>query len=492
MRLILNGLNCASITLASTIFCVSVCAQSIRYSNFYDFDNTAGVLLDLSPMPDGKLCAVGVGINNQGLEVATHLVVDSLGNEVFSHAFSETNRSIKSRALLALGESWSLFEAGYYCDFSVQSPGYCDYYLARLDQTGDTIFTVVYERTDTCDVLLDMVQTRPNKIMLIGWTCNDTTESNPELMLIVVDTLGHELNRVTWGGLQTDYVHSGVVFGGDGDVFLVGYTSSFPTPNEGRTWVVKTDSIGNVKWYRTYSGSAGVGSSGLGISVTADQNLVIAGGTDNDGYLMKIDTSGNQIWLRRYILSGGQGLWSVAGLEDGNIVSCGIADAPSESQAGWLIKTNEFGDTIWTRMFDSSNLTDLFRNLLTLPNGDIVAIGYGRPTGQSGADGWVLRVDSMGCLEEGCYDVGIMEWEGVRGYFTTYPNPVIDFLTIEVEPSLELNISVVDITGKQFGLFYFPKGSGSRTLDVSDWPNGLYILKGRDIQGKFFVTKLVK
>ena len=75
--------------------------------------------------------------------------------------------------------------------------------MAKLDETGDTLFTNVFERPDTSDFMLDIVQTRPNKLLLMGWTYNDTVQvsSAAQLLFITTDTLGNKLNEVVWGGV---------------------------------------------------------------------------------------------------------------------------------------------------------------------------------------------------------------------------------------------------------------------------------------------------
>ena len=397
-----------------------------------------------------------------------------------------------------------MYAAGYFCDFRIESPSYCDYFVQKLDPSGNELFTTIYERLDTCDLLLDMVQTRPNKIMLIGWTCNDTTQNNTDLMFITVDTLGNELNRIVWGGGATDFVSSGVVVGEDGDVMMTGYTRSFPSTSSGRTWVVKTDSVGNVKWQRTYSGVVGIGSSQARINMLNDGNLIIAGGSASfgpssyggDGSLLKIDTSGNQIWAREYEVMGGQGLWGVVGLENGTIVSCGVTDGPSGSQAGWLIKTDENGDTLWTRTYDSSDETDYLRNMTVLPNGDIVMVGFGRPEGQTNQDGWILRVDSMGCLEEGCWTVGIDDRTINERRFAIFPNPASDVVRVRFSDSstgssVGMTIRVFDGVGRRVWLQTLKQVQGDASVDVSGWAEGVYLITVTDEDGNISAERLV-
>jgi hypothetical protein len=466
------------------VFPLLVFGQPIRYSNHYDLNGGAGGLLDVVILGNGNLQAVGSSLNlsnNFGRDDGFYVQESDDGQPISQHGISLLDRSVNIRAVIK-SPSGSVYSSGYFCDFRFESPSYCDFLFQKLDNEGDTIFSRVYPRVDTCDYLLDMVQTRPNKIMLVGWTCNDTTQDNTELMFITVDTLGNEVNRVVYGGGATDFISAGVVVDSLGDIIMAGYTRSFPSASSGRTWVIRTDSIGNVKWQKTYSGVSGITSSAARITMIPDGSLLVAGGNSGfgnsafggDGSLMKLDTAGNMLWAKEYQVMGGQGLWGVVGLEDGTIVSCGVTDGPSDSQAGWLIKTDANGDTLWTRTFDESDGTDYLRNMLVMDNGDIVMVGFGRGTNSTSQDGWILRVDSMGCVVENCFTVGIEESSTNENGFIVYPNPVNDFLNIALKQG---HINRVDLYNAFGALVYSETGTAQqKRIDVSGLNGGVYLM----------------
>ena len=175
--------------------------QTVRFSSFFDSNNGAGLLERVVRMDNGNLMAVGSNLNpaNGNRQDGHHVVVDSQGNLLSEYEIVFPGMTYNTQSLIQTS-SGSIFSSGYFCDYTIESPGYCDFYFARLDETGDTLFTKVIERPDTSELLLSMVETRPNKIMLIGWTYNDTTDADADLLFITVDTLGNELNRVVFGG----------------------------------------------------------------------------------------------------------------------------------------------------------------------------------------------------------------------------------------------------------------------------------------------------
>lgn len=491
--------------LAIPLFFSTLClGQSVRYSNFYDLNEGAGGLLSVTETPSGQFIAVGSSLNlssNSGYDEGHHVVVDENGVFVSEFGLSQQEASFRPQAVVS-SES-GVYSSGYYCGEGSGGTAYCDFYVSKLDDSGDTLFTRVISRPDTSDFLLDMVQTTPNKILLIGWTYNDIVTTNADLLFITVDTLGNELNRVVYGGSRTDYIHSGLVINENGDVLMAGYTASF-NGSDNDSWVIKTDSVGNVQWQQVYNHLSPNGAdASLGLSLHPDGNYVICGAYDNDdftkywGYLMKVDINGDEVWTKRYSNDESQGFYSCSVLTNHQIVASGQTDNTIDgSQAGWLVKADENGDTLWTHIYNPSNNTDLLRNMLVLDNGDIVMVGFGRGENSTNQDGWILRVDSLGCLMEGCHTVGINEQLPTSNeQYLVYPNPATDVLNVEgLDPSTALRVTVVDFSGREILTTPSPslQGGEHMQLDVSGWAAGFYLLSVTDENGNVVSKRVVK
>lgn len=494
------GLLC---TLAVQSFSAS--AQSIRYSNFYDSNLGAELLTEAVALDDGSLVVAGVTSNSNGSGYGKvfNMVVDEGGTLQHAHVWEEGQVSIVPYAIV---RTWNggIYEAGTRHDYSVPSLGTGDFFLAKLDQTGDTLFTKVYARPDTSDYLLDIVQTRPNKLMLIGWTYNDTVavSSAADLLFITVDTLGNEVNRVVWGGEGTDYVRANTLLE-NGDVLMTGYTASF-NGNDNDTWIVRTDSIGNVLSYKVYNHLSPSGADAGSVILNCnDGGHVISGSFEtsqngeSDIYVMKIDAVGNEVWTNRLEIPRNQGFWSGHMYEDGSMLFSGQTTYTDDnSQAGGLIKTDEHGDTLWTRTYNPSPLIDRLLNMLVMPNGDIVMVGSGRAPGQTNQDGWILRVDSMGCLEEGCHVVGMEELDKEASYFKAYPNPFTSQVTIEYVLPEEYREGclwrLTDIQGRIISEKRLDSSSGTFIMDFSSYNDGMYICALYSRQRLIQTSRLVR
>ncbi len=469
---------------------VIINAQPIRFSGFYDSNNGAGLLEAAIVLDNGNIMAAGsnLNLNNSSLSDAHHVVIDGEGNLISEVDVTFSGMTFNTQSLIRTG-SGGLFTSGYHCDYTVESPGPCDFYFARLDETGDTLFTRIIERPDTSDLLLSMVETRPNKIMLIGWTYDDTTDTDADILLITVDTLGNELNRVVYGGGGTDYIHSGTTINEQGEVLMTGGTKSFGG-SDYDTWLIKTDSIGNVLWQETYNSISPGGGGGTKVFPLTDGNYAIVGGVENmstgnsDALIMKVDPLGNEIWIKEHVAPiGSHSFWSGAALSNGAIIGVGqTTNTDDGSQAGWLMKTDANGDTLWTHTYNPSGSTDLLRNMMLMPNGDIVMVGFGRGANSTTQDGWILRVDSLGCEVENCFITGVEElpFGSAQGTLEVYPNPFTNSTTIAYDLGKECELGCVlrlyDLHGRVLleEMLSLQDGKGQFEVDMSRYTNGIY------------------
>jgi len=141
--------------------------------------------------------------------------------------------------------------------------------------------------------------------------------------------------KQTYGGDDWDQVEA-VIQTSDGGYALAGRTKSFGSGGY-EFWLVKTDSLGNVEWNRSYgSGSA------YYILQTSDGGYVI-GGTK----LVKTDSEGNIQWKQTYGETLDRG-YSLIQTSDGGYALAGtstvIIDDDLVCYYAWLIKTDPEGN----------------------------------------------------------------------------------------------------------------------------------------------------
>jgi len=179
---------------------------------------------------------------------------------------------------------------------------------------------------------------------------------------------------------------------------------------------IKTDPNGNFIWQKTYGNRNEYGEQ---IIETSDKNILIGGSTfsfpttttDEDWYLIKLDTAGNVIWQNGFGKPGYLNYdGAVAGLietSDSNYVACGGYPAVrSDCDTYWdgcIRKVSKDGDLMWERFYRSyfsmtNPVTDWFLNHVSsilYKNNDLFVIGNWR-SGIGRARGYLQKITENG------------------------------------------------------------------------------------------------
>jgi hypothetical protein len=131
-------------------------------------------------------------------------------------------------------------------------------------------------------------------------------------------------------------------------------------------WLIKTDTMGNIIWEKTYGGNSG------------------------DGFFRILpDNSGN------YILVGG------SGSSDGDI----SYDPYPDSEDFWIVKIDIDGNIIWDKIVGGSNGGEHIWSASPTLDGGVIAVGWTYSTdgdvsvSYGGADTWAVKISSEGELE---------------------------------------------------------------------------------------------
>ncbi len=271
-----------------------------------------------------------------------------------------------------------------------------DVWLIRTDAYGDTIWTHTYGDT-VGDVGWSVTQTVDGGYIITGWT-ESFGAGDFDVYLIKADVSGDTVWTRTYGGTDEDCGYS-VAQTLDGGYIIAGHTSSFGAGNRD-AWLIKTDALGDTLWTRTFGGTGW--DEGYSVAQTTDNGYIIAGLTwsfgtgEGDAWLIKTDASGDTVWTRTYggWDNGGDGR-SVLQTADGGYVIAGTILSRGGVSEVWLIKTDAWGDTVWTRTHGG-----LYRDegwsVAQTTDGGYVITGYTRSFGAGGADVWLIKTDASG------------------------------------------------------------------------------------------------
>jgi hypothetical protein len=204
-----------------------------------------------------------------------------------------------------------------------------------------------------------------------------------------------EWNR-TYGGPYDDW-GSSVEQTKDGGYIIVGGTRSYG-PGNNDVWLIRTDSNGNELWNRTY-GCSGADDAGFSLQQTTDGGYIITGYTQCSGWgyevlLIKTDSNGNETWTKTY---GNKALGlSVQQTNDEGYIITGYsyADYINQNQV-FLIKTNSTGNMEWQNMYGGIG-NDYGRSLDQTSDGGYIITGETESYGQGKKDLWLIKTNSTG------------------------------------------------------------------------------------------------
>ncbi|MBN4051323.1 gliding motility-associated C-terminal domain-containing protein [bacterium AH-315-M05] len=193
-----------------------------------------------------------------------------------------------------------------------------DAYVIKADANGDTLWTRTFGGTGE-DHSCYVEQTSDGGYFVTGNT-GSFGAGGQDVWLLKLDSSGTLLWANTYGGTGTEGQHwdtKGQITP-DGGFIISSHTTSFGA-GLADVWLIRTDSTGNVLWSKTYGGADNDLSRFM--RQTTDQGFIIGGETwsfgsgGRDVYLIKTDSIGNLEWSRTF---GGTGDDKAMGIQQAN------------------------------------------------------------------------------------------------------------------------------------------------------------------------------
>ena len=161
----------------------------------------------------------------------------------------------------------------------------------------------------------------------------------------------------------------------------------------------KVDSSGNELWskfYRYYANSHVIQSDDGEFAIISDKWDEIAGGWLGL-VLLKANADGDILWtnvvyqdsIPNYTIRiTNKCLTEVSG--GGYLIL-----ANENGEKIWLFRTDELGDTLWTKKYGGSGI-DYGEHFTKTPDGGYIIVGSTESSGAGGSDVWLIKLDSLG------------------------------------------------------------------------------------------------
>jgi len=374
--------------------------------------------------------------------------------------------------------------------------------LTKTDKELNLIWRRLYP-TNAMNGYTQAIRTHETKddITLL---CDKATEANnslglPELpnriYIRELDSAGNVLNEYTPGPANWNNPTDMVVTD-DGGSLVCGITYSWG--EDGTAFSLKADAGGNENWHQFYYQEMETGYP-LRIEKCKDtpESYLIVGealrvGTDVGlAFVSKVNSTGVESWKK--ILSIDPELTSfkssITNDPRGGYVAAGTTriDKNLEARLGWLTRFDNNGNEIWRRTvtaFPRNTDHEYLYRIISLPDGGFVAAGssFGKNiNGRWNQEGWLVRVDSNGCMNPECSG-DVLSVEGVHKSLNTvrlFPNPARDKVFLESTETFPVatTVRIMDNLGRIIQQKNAPISQKRMQLSLSSIPPGIYYLQ---------------
>lgn len=391
-----------------------------------------------------------------------------------------------------------------------------DYWVIKISSTGSLIWDKSFG-SDGYDYLFS-ISLKNDTLLLVGTSDGEISGSKTidnygfrNIWLVAIDTAGNELfQRVYGGSMEENFPTSKVL---DDKLIILCRTSSGisgnkASPNYGTTdaWIIKLDDSYDIYQENTFGGiyldyfNDLVLNNGNYYCVGA--SLSPTGGTKTspkygnmDAWVVKLDMNLNNVEQSSY---GGVGSYFFTNIINRPNEKLLLAGSSTDGIGTWksrpsmgendfyVIGLNENGIYEWNYSWGGS-YSDIATQIFESQNNSFQIFG----TSKSSASGdvWAINHDINGNKTDGywcTFTTNLSISETAQKEIKVFPNPFIDFITLQSDQLTGRQIQITDIKGNL--VFEKEDSNLQEEIDLTFLDSGVYFLK----VDNFTLVRIVK
>jgi hypothetical protein len=273
-------------------------------------------------------------------------------------------------------------------------------------------------------------------------------------------------------------------------------------------WVVKLDAKGSLVWQKTMGSEA---DENLTVVLQTQDKGYILGGSSNgitdkgsgtDFWVVKLDEKAGILWQKTYDFGAVDLLTSMVQNKDGSLLIGGYSKGENSILNGTneykknkkgtddyiALKVDATGQELWNKTVGSNGEDILKKAIETRDGGYVLAgtslVNASRASGERDSvigsnDFWVVKLKDA------------QKQEVVRVAIEAFPNPTKSFTNVIVGYEFESGTATVaDLSGRQ--LQQFEVSSRTVPIDLSSYPDGMYIVNIKTNDGQSNGVKIIK
>jgi hypothetical protein len=355
-----------------------------------------------------------------------------------------------------------------------------DVILVKFNSDGDTLFqrryfdslySASYYGTNSFD----------NKVILVG--AEGPLGQNNDILFMKADTNGNLQWKKTYGGNENNLARS--VFENEKNQYVIGGVKVYNGVNA-NPWIIITDTSGNVIKEKEFVEP--FYSCGVYLGPTLDNKFLLSSCVDTvvssgdyyrPSYIAKFDTNFNKVWETIFNYPLINDIYIAKQLSDSSIIFIGFQEGGNPNGAeGWIGKIDKNGIKLWEHQYRHSNSTfNYFTDFQQIQDGGFVITGS--TNGDLNQDLWLVKLDSMGCLEPCFTNSGTIETGPEKISLQCYPNPANKSTMILFnvpDGAKKTVIKVNDLAGRIMSEISLDPAANSFELQLENFLPGVYLI----------------
>lgn len=247
-------------------------------------------------------------------------------------------------------------------------------------------------------------------------------------------------------------------------------------------YLIKTDANGDRLWSRLLSGHDAVFVPV--VEQTPDGGYIIGissfsySDSDWDIILLKTYSNGDSAWARIYGGAEWDQVFSVEITADGGYMIAGYTESfGAGSEDFYIIKTDPFGDEIWSAVYGGESADVCFSAHQTSDEGYVLA-GITYSFGEGNSNVWLIRLDS----ETPVIEEDRADQPSQITLHQNFPNPFNPATTINyrLPQASHIQIEIYSILAQRVAILFDglqQAGEHAVVWDASDFPSGVYFAR---------------
>jgi hypothetical protein len=280
-------------------------------------------------------------------------------------------------------------------------------YVVKVDHYGNFEWDQIYGGSNI-DKAYEIIETMNGNFVLVGFTNSPgISNGNHDFWLQKIDNQGNTIWRKGIGELNHEMGYD-VVELDDGSLLVVGSKDYYDEAGKD-IYLIKTDSLGNMIWEKTFGSSGAYDEIGYSIHPAYPSGYLICAATNSRGngwfdpQVIKIDYDGNMQWSAIYNGSShGHTRWSSTPTFDGGAVIIGTTtyfqNEPGSDEDIMIIKIDQNGQQLWDRAFEGGESDWGWAIKETCIN-ELIIVGSTRSYGRGLTDIIIMKTNEFGLYD---------------------------------------------------------------------------------------------